>query len=121
VAFARSVGFYVVTLALLSFAGVEIGNARGASYVPILLACVGALGVAFFLALLLATSGRVDLVLASWGASFTVLALLLAAAYVDHNHIAPLTGLDALLVASGTAILLLSLLSSRVLISPLSY
>ncbi len=120
-AFVRSVGLYVVTLALLSVAGVEIGYARDASYVPILLACVGALGIAFFLALLLATSGRVDLVLASWAASFTVLAGLLSAAYVDHRHIAPLTGLDALLAASGTAILLLSLLSSRVLISPLSY
>ncbi len=88
---------------------------------PILLASVGALGIAFFLALLLASSGRVNLVLLGWGVSLGLLAALASVVFSAHHRIAPLTGLTMLLAAAGTAILMLSLLSIRVLGSPLSY
>ncbi|HEY4946850.1 MAG TPA: hypothetical protein VII19_03055 [Acidimicrobiales bacterium] len=120
-AFRRSMGTYVAALAGLSVVGVVIGSARHASMVPLLLAAVGALGVSFFLALLLGTTGRISLVLACWGATFAILGATLAATEVVRGHITPSAGFTALLVSTGASIVIMAALSRRVLMSPLSY
>jgi hypothetical protein len=120
-AFLRSIGIYVVALGGLSVVGVVIGYSRHAIAVPLLVGCVGALGLSFFLALVLASSGQINLVLVCWAATFTVLGVVLASTYAIRSHITPVAGLTALLVATLVSIVLFSLLSSRVLTSPLSY
>ncbi len=120
-AFLRSVGLYVLALGLLSAVGIAVGSSRHAAYVPLLIGTVGALGVCFFLALLLASAGRINLVLACWAATFGLLAVELVAIGVLRGHVTPLAGLVALLAATASSIVLLSVVSSRALISPLSY
>ena len=120
-AFGRSVGTYVAALAVLSVAGVVLGHALHSSMVPLLLAAVGALGVSFFLALLLGSTGRIDLVLICWAATFAILSAALAGTEVIRSHITPWAGLIALLVSIGAAIVIMAVLGRRVLISPLSY
>ena len=120
-AFGRSVGTYVAALAVLSVAGVVIGHHLHASMVPLLLAAVGALGLSFFLALLLGSTGRIDLVLTCWAATFAILSATLAGTEVIWSHITPWAGLTALLVSIGAAIVIMAVLARRVLMSPLSY
>ncbi len=120
-AFGRSVGTYVAALAVLSVAGVVLGHALHSSMVPLLLAAVGALGVSFFLALLLGSTGRIDLVLICWAATFAILSAALAGTEIIRSHITPWAGLIALLVSIGAAIVIMAVLARRVLISPLSY
>jgi hypothetical protein len=120
-AFLWSVGLYVAALVALSAVGIVIGHHRHASSVPLLLASVGAIGISFFLALLLASSGWIDLVLECWVVAFAVLVAVLSTVYGVDGQITPVAGLIALLAASGTAILFLSVVSARALASPLSY
>jgi hypothetical protein len=86
-----------------------------------LLASIGALGVAFFVALLLACAGRVSLVLRCWGVTFIAFGVALVSEQQLHGHITPVYGLVSLLVATGTAIVLFLVLARSVLASPLSY
>ena len=86
-----------------------------------MLASVGSLGIAFFMALLLACSGRVNLVLRCWAATFVVLAAALVTDQQLRGHIAPMDGLLSLVVASTTAIVLFLVTARSVLASPLSY
>jgi hypothetical protein len=121
VAFRRSIFLYVSGLAVLSAGCLVIGRLRHASSVPLLLVSVGALGVAFFMALLLACSGRITLVLRCWAVTFAVLAAALTADQQFRGHISPMDGLLSVLVATGTAIVLFLLLARPVLASPFSY
>jgi hypothetical protein len=89
--------------------------------VPLLLASVGTLGVSFFFALLLASSGRIELVLVCWAATFAVLAADLVVIRIVQGHVTPTTGLISLVAASTDSIILLFVLSRPVLRSPLSY
>jgi hypothetical protein len=120
-AFLRSTGTYIGALAVLSAAGIAIGHERHATLVPLLLAAVGSIGLTFFLALMLASSGQVGLVLACWAVTFTVLGTALLVALVRFGHISARAGIICLLVATGTAILILAVESRSVLVSPLSY
>ncbi len=63
---------------------------------------MGAIGISFFLALLLASSGRIDLVLECWVIAFAVLVAVLSTIYGVRSHITPVSGLVALLAASVT-------------------
>jgi hypothetical protein len=121
VAFLRSVGLYVVALGVLSVIGTIIGYNRHAADIPVLVGSVAALGVSFFLALLLVSSGRITLVLLCWAATLAALAAELGVTFAISNHITPVAGLTALLGATVASIVLFSVLSSRVLTSPLSY
>ncbi len=120
-AFRRSIGLYVSALALLSVGCLIVGHRHHLPEVPLLLASVGTMGVAFFMALLLACAGRINLVLGCWAATFSVLAATLIAEQQLRGHIAPMDGLLSLLVATGTAIVLFLVLARSVLASPLSY
>jgi hypothetical protein len=121
VAFRRSIFLYVSGLAVLSAGCLVIGKLRHASSLPLLLVSVGALGVAFFMALLLACSGRITLVLRCWTATFGVLAAALIADQLLRGHIAPTDGLLSVLMATGAAIVLFLLSARSVLASPFSY
>jgi hypothetical protein len=121
VALRRSVVFYVGALVIFSGAAVMVGHVRHATSVPLLVAAVGTLGVAFFFALLVASSGRVDLVLACWAATFVVLAADLGIIRIVQGRLTPTAGLIALVASAADAIILLSVLSRPVLKSPLSY
>ncbi len=120
-AFRRSIVLYVGALAVLSVGCVIVGELHHLPEVPLLLASVGALGVAFFMALLLACAGRINLVLRCWAATFVVLGGALIADQQVLGHITPMDGLISLLVATGTAIVLFLVLARTVLASPLSY
>jgi hypothetical protein len=120
-AFRRSIGLYVGALTVLSLGCLIVGRQHHLAEVPLLLAAVGTLGVAFFMALLLACSGRINLVLRCWAVTFAVLATALVIDQQIRGHIAATDGLYSLLVASGTAIALFLVLARSVLASPLSY
>jgi hypothetical protein len=120
-AFLRSVGLYIAALGILSAVAMVIGYQRHAVAVPLLIGCVGTLGISFFLALVLTSSGAINLVLVVWAATFAVMGAVLATTDALWHHISPEAGLAALLVATVTSIVLFSALSSRVLTSPLSY
>jgi hypothetical protein len=121
VAFRRSILLYVTGLAVLSAGCLVVGRLRHAADVPLLLVAVGALGVAFFMALLLACSGRITLVLRCWGVTFIVLSAALVADQQVRGHISPMDGLLSLLAATGTAIVLFLVMARPVLASPFSY
>ncbi len=108
-------------LGALSVGCLIIGRLRHAPTVPLLLASVGALGIAFFMALLLACSGRVNLVLRCWAATFAVLAVSLGVDLHLRGQITPMGGLVSLLVATTCAIVLFLVLARPVLASPFSY
>ncbi len=120
-AFRRSVTYYVGALVLLSAVAAAVGHLRHATSVLLLLASVGTLGVSFFFALLLASSGRIELVLVCWAATFAVLAADLAVIRIVQGHVTPTTGLISLVAAATDSIILLFVLSRPVLRSPLSY
>jgi hypothetical protein len=71
--------------------------------------------------LLLGSTGRIDLVLTCWAATFAILSASLAGTEVIWSHITPWAGLTALLVSIGAAIVIMAVLARRVLMSPLSY
>jgi hypothetical protein len=121
IAFLRSVGTYIAGLAVLSAVAVEVGRDRHAAMVPLFLGAIGALGIAFFLALMLASSDQINLVLVCWAATFVVLGACLVAVRVHYGHIAPLAGITSLLIACSVAIVILAAMSRRLLTSPLSY
>ncbi len=116
-----STGAYVAALAVLSAVSIVIGHERHDSLVTLLVASVSAIGVSFFLALLLASSGQINPVLMSFGATLVVFVASLAVAHATRGHITLAVGLITLLVSTGTAIVLLSISALRVLPSPFNY
>jgi hypothetical protein len=120
-AFLRSIALYVGALLVLSVVCLVAGEQHHLPEVPLLIASVDALGVAFFMALLLACAGRINLVLRCWAATFIVLGAALITDQQIRGHITPMDGLISLLVATGTAIVLFLVLARTVLASPLSY
>lgn len=117
----RSVGTYVAVLAIVSVAALIVGHERHTAMAPLLLGTVDALGICFFLALLLVSSGQINRVLITWGATFAVLGATVAITWVVSGHVTATAGIAALLLAVTVAIVTLAGLSRRVLSSPLSY
>ena len=120
-AFRRSVTYYVGALVLLSAVAAAVGHLRHATSVLLLLASVGTLGVSFFFALLLASSGRIELVLVCWAATFAVLAADLAVIRIVQGHADPDHRAHPARGRSHRLHHLVSVLSRPVLRSPLSY
>ncbi|MGD0394832.1 MAG: hypothetical protein ABSC41_19575 [Acidimicrobiales bacterium] len=116
-----SAGAYVAALAILSTVSIVIGHDRHDSMVTLLVASVAAIGVSFFLALLLASSGQINPVLVSFGATLVVFVVTLAAVHATRGHITLAVGLITLLLSTVTAIVLLSISALRVLPSPFNY
>jgi hypothetical protein len=117
----RSTATFVTALVVLSAAGVVIGHNRGAANVPLLVGSIGAVGIAFFLALLLVASAQIDQVLVCWGITFGVLGASLGVVALVDGNISPISGIASLLVAGGVAVVVLSTQAWRVLASPIIY
>jgi hypothetical protein len=120
-AFLRSITIYVGGLAALSLGCVVIGRLDDAPSVPLLLVAVGALGIAFFMALLLTCSGRISMVLRCWLVTFAVLAGALVSFWQLAGHVTALDGLLSVLIATASAIVLFVTSARPVLVSPFSY
>jgi hypothetical protein len=117
----RSVGTYVVALIALSVVVLLVSRQYHTVMAPLLLGTVDALGVSFFLALLLASSGQINRVLVAWGATFAVLGATLLITWAASGRVSATAGISALLLAVVVAIITLAGLSRHVLSSPLSY
>jgi hypothetical protein len=117
----RSTLTFVAALAALSAVGVVIGHHEGAANVPLLLGSIGAVGIAFFLALLLVASAQIDQVLVCWSITFGALGASLAAVAIVEGHVSPINGIASLLVAGVVAIAVLSTQAWRLLASPIIY
>lgn len=117
----RSTATFVAALVALSGVGVAIGHNRGAANVPLLVGSIGAVGIAFFLALLLVASAQIDHVLVCWGITFGVLGAALGAVALVDGRISPIAGIASLLVAGSIAVVVLSAQAWRVLASPIIY
>jgi len=98
-AFMRSLIIYAVLLAALSAVAGIIGAARHTKLILPLLA-QGTLGLAFFVALILIASGRVDLVIRSWVAALVACGGTLLA---EHLRGTPLTATSAVVACALTA------------------
>ena len=120
-ALVRSVGTYILVLGVLSAIGIVIGSLRHAAFVPLLLGSVDALGICFFLALLVSSASQVDLVLGCFLACFLTLGTTLLATSLVNGDITPVLGIADLLISTLVGIALLAAVLPRVLTSPYSY
>ena len=119
--FLRSTGIFAAVLVALSAVGVTIAYDRSASNVPLLVATIGSVGVALFLALIVVSSGQINLVLACWGVTFAIFAATLVVIAIVSGHVVPEAGLASLLVAAAAAIVILTAQAWRALASPINY
>ena len=119
--FLRSTGIFFLALVALSAVGLVIAHERSASNVPLLVASIGSVGVALFLALIVVSAGQINLVLVCWGATFTAFAVLVGTMAVISGHVAPVAGIASLLATTVLANVILTTQAWRVLASPINY
>jgi hypothetical protein len=117
----RSILTYVGVLILVSAASVVAAIVGNITVAPMLVAAIDALGISFFLALILVSAGLINSVLVGWALTFGVMTATFVGAYVDEGHITSDAGLLAVLLGSATGVVTLALLSRSVLSSPLTY
>jgi hypothetical protein len=117
----RSILTYVGVLILVSAASVLVAIAGNVTVAPMLVASIDALGISFFLALILVSAGLINSVLVGWALTFGVMAATFVGSYVEKGQITSDAGLLAVLLGSTTGILTLAVLSRNVLSSPLTY
>ena len=119
--FCRTFFGYLSLLLVLSLAAEAVGRAHHATMLPLLLGAEGALGVAYFLGLLVVSSGRIDLALWCWGIALAALGARLAVAFILDGHIDATAGITASLAGSIVAVIAFLTAGRRVLTSPLTY
>ncbi len=117
----RSIVTYVGVLILVSAGSVVAALLGHIKVAPMLVASIDALGISFFLALILVSAGLIGSVLVGWSITFAVLAATLTGAYVAKGVVTSDAGLLAVLLAAGSGIVTLAFLSRKVLSSPLTY
>jgi hypothetical protein len=117
----RSIVTYVGVLILVSAGSVVAALLGHIKVAPMLVASIDALGISFFLALILVSAGLIGSVLVGWSITFAVLAATLTSAYVAKGVVTSDAGLLAVLLAAGSGIVTLAFLSRKVLSSPLTY
>jgi hypothetical protein len=117
----RSILTYVGVLILVSAASVLLAIAGHVTVAPMLVASIDALGISFFLALILVSAGLINSVLVGWALTFGVMTATFVGSYVERGQVTSDTGLLAVLLGSTTGILTLAVLSHNVLSSPLTY
>jgi hypothetical protein len=98
-----------------------IALARHQTMAPLLILTVDAIGISFFLALILVSAGLINRVLISWLVAFVAMTITLVSEWSATGHVAAAFGIVAVLISSLAAIASLSLLSRRVLLSPLNF
>ena len=117
----RSISTYVGVLILVSAVSVLLAIVGNITVAPMLVASIDALGISFFLALILVSAGLINSVLTGWALTFGVMAATFVTAYVEKGHVTSDAGLLAVLLGSSTGIVTLAFLSRNVLSSPLTY
>jgi hypothetical protein len=118
---ARASLFYVGALFLLTIAVRALAYAHGVPVLTSLLAASSFLSVAFFLALVVTSYGRVDLVLQAWLAGLAVFgALRLVALFAGRGWPAP-DAQFAFLIAAIVAAVGLALTARHVVLDPVSH
>lgn len=117
----RSILTYVGVLLLISVGSVLLAILGNITVAPMLVASIDALGISFFLALILVSAGLIDSVLVGWAITFGVMAATMIGAYVEKGRITSDAGLLAVLLAAASGITTLTILSHKVLSSPLTY
>jgi hypothetical protein len=106
---------------ITSVIATTIALVRHETMAPLLILTVDAIGICFFLALILVSAGLINRVLLSWLVAFGAMTIALLSEWSATGHIAADFGIVAVLISSCAAIASLSLLSRRVLLSPLNF
>ena len=119
--FLRSFAVYLALLGALSVAVFGMADFHHPGMLPLLLVAQGTLGVAFFIALILVASGRIDVVLRCWAAGLGTCAAYLVAGALLRGQITSLMGITGALLSSYVALCLLLTRLGQVVGSPLSY
>jgi hypothetical protein len=117
----RSIFTYTGVLLAISIASVLAAILGHITVAPLLVVAIDALGISFFLALILVSAGLIDLVLWGWVFTFVITAGTLFVAYVLKEQVTSDAGLLAVLLGSTSGITTLAILSRKVLSSPLTY
>ena len=120
-AMVRSMTTYIGVLMITSVIATTIALVRHETMAPLLILTVDAIGICFFLALILVSAGLINRVLLSWLVAFGAMTIALLSEWSATGHIAADFGIVAVLISSCAAIASLSLLSRRVLLSPLNF
>ena len=120
-AMVRSMTTYIGVLLITSVIATTIALVRHETMAPLLILTVDAIGISFFLALILVSAGLINRVLISWLVAFVAMTITLVSEWSATGHVAAAFGIVAVLISSLAAIASLSLLSRRVLLSPLNF
>jgi hypothetical protein len=120
-AMVRSMTTYIGVLLITSVIATTIALFRHETMAPLLILTVDAIGISFFLALILVSSGLINRVLLAWLAALGAMTVSLVSEWSATGHVAADFGIVAVLISSCAAIATLSLLSRRVLLSPLNF
>jgi hypothetical protein len=120
-AMVRSMTTYIGVLVIISVIATVIALARHETMAPLLILTVDAVGISFFLALILVSSGLINRVLISWLVALCAMTIALVSEWSVTGHVAADFGIVSCLIAAFAAIGSLSFLSRRVLLSPLNF
>jgi hypothetical protein len=120
-AMARSMLTYIAFLLVTSVAATIIALARHETMAPLLILTVDTIGTSFFLALIFVSAGLINRVLLAWVVTFFVMGAIMIVSWVASGHVSADLGIVSVLASSCCAIGTLTLLSRRVLLSPLNY
>jgi len=120
-AMVRSMTTYIGVLVIVSVVATTIALYRHETMAPLLILTVDAIGICFFLALILVSAGLINRVLLSWLVALIAIAVALLSDWSATGHVAADFGIVSVLIAAFAAIASLSLLSRRVLLSPLNF
>jgi hypothetical protein len=115
---ARAILFYAAALGVLTISVEALGYARGVIVPPSLMVASTCLAIAFFLALVVASCGRVDLVLRAWVAGIAIYGGLLVKARLTSPGPALGTAELAFCIASSTAVVSLVIAARRAVLNP---
>jgi hypothetical protein len=120
-AMVRSMTTYIGVLVIVSVVATTIALYRDETMAPLLILTVDAIGICFFLALILVSAGLINRVLLSWLVALIAIAIALLSDWAATGHVAADFGIVSVLLSAFAAIASLSLLSRRVLLSPLNF
>ncbi len=120
-AMVRSMTTYIGVLMITSTIATTIALVRHETMAPLLILTVDAIGITFFLALIMVSAGLINRVLLSWLVALAAISVALVSDWASTGHVAADFGIVSVLIASFAAIASLALLSRSVLLSPLNF
>jgi hypothetical protein len=117
----RSVTIYLGVLLGVSVVATAIALSASLELAPLLIGTVDLLGLAFFLALILAATEQINRVLIAWAVAFGSLGLSLLTVRLSTGSVTGAVGVGCVALSACLTIAVLSVLSRSVLTSPLLY